>query len=232
MIPRLRFRWLQRGFLVLGLLLLALWSQTNFDSRRFQAAESKKLEAALREVEAAPSAAVPSIAALVGPLSSDAPKHAAGQEGVLGRIEIPRLRIRAIVAEGVDTKTLGRAVGHITSTALPGTPGNCALAGHRDTFLRGLGGVRVNDIIRIVTLERTYKYQVEWSAVVEPRRLDVLNATAKRSLTLVTCYPFAFVGHAPQRFVVRARQVEAVAGSTAIEDRAAFQPQGLTAERR
>jgi sortase A len=148
---------------------------------------------------------------------------------VLGRIEIPRLGITAIVAEGSDAKTLKRAVGHISSTELPGSPGNCALAGHRDTFLRGLGGVRVNDVIRIVTLERTYTYQVEWSEVVVPRRIDVLDSTATRSLTLITCYPFAFVGHAPQRFVVRARQVE---DSTAIEDGGPFHPQGLTAEGR
>ena len=118
------------------------------------------------------------------------------------------------------------------STALPGRPGNCALAGHRDTFLRGLGGVRVNDVIRVVTLERTYTYQVEWSVVVEPRRVDVLDSTATRSLTLVTCYPFRFIGHAPQRFVVRARQVDPVASATAFEERSAFQPQGLTAEGR
>jgi len=144
---------------------------------------------------------------------------------VLGRIEIPRLRIAAIVAEGTDDKTLARAIGHVTSTALPGSPGNCALAGHRDTFLRGLGDVRANDSIRIVTLERTYTYRVEWGVVVEPDRVDLLDSTATRSLTLVTCYPFNFVGRAPQRFVVRARQSGPTAlatdGATAIDARRA-----------
>ena len=228
MTSRLRFRWLQRGFLVLGLLLLALWSKTYVESRGFQSAESKKLEAALREAESGQSKVGLSNAAFVGPPASDPPEHATEQEGVLGRVEIPRLRITAMVAEGTDVKTLRRAVGHITSTALPGDAGNCALAGHRDTFLRGLGGVRVNDVIRIVTLEHTYTYQVEWSEVVEPRRVDVLDSTDTRSLTLVTCYPFAFVGRAPQRFIVRARQVEEVAGSTGIKDPDVFQPQGLS----
>ena len=230
MTTRPRFRWLETGFLILGVLLLGLWSKTYFETRGFQSAESRKLDAALREAESRPRGAAPSHnAAFVGPRGS---VPATGEKGVLGRIEIPRLRITAIVAEGVDVKTLQRAVGHVTSTALPGGPGNCALAGHRDTFFRGLGGVGVNDVIRIVTLERTYTYQVEWSAVVEPRRVDLLDSTATRSLTLVTCYPFVFVGHAPQRFVVRARQIETFTGSTAIEDRGALQPQGLMAERR
>lgn len=200
------------GFLALGLLLLALWSKTDLESRRFQAIEGDRLEAALRETESGPSEAAASNAAFVDLPASNPPKPPTEQRGVLGRIEIPRLRISAIVAEGSDVKTLKRAIGHIASTALPGAPGNCALAGHRDTFLRGLGGARVNDLIRIVTLERTYTYQVEWCVVVEPQRVDVLDSTATRALTLVTCYPFKFVGPAPQRFVVRARQVEAVAG--------------------
>ncbi len=202
--------WLQRGLLIPGLLLLALWAKAHFESRGFQSAESRKLEAVLREAELGSSRAVPSPAAFVGAPASGPSMRETESEDVLGRIEIPRLRIQAIVAEGTDGRTLGRAVGHIPSTALPGRPGNCALAGHRDTFLRGLGGVRMNDVIRFVTPEGTYTYQVEWSEVVEPEYVAVLDSTATRSLTLVTCYPFAFVGHAPQRFVVRAREVEAV----------------------
>ena len=72
--------------------------------------------------------------------------------------------------------------------------------------------MRLDDVIRIVTPEQTYTYRVDWMEVVEPRRVDLLNPTAARSLTLITCYPFEFVGVAPRRFVVRARQVEDVAG--------------------
>jgi len=232
MTSRPRFRWLQRGFLVLGILLLALWSRTSIESRDFQSAESKKLEASLREAERDPTDATASNAAFVGPLDHDPSTQTVPQEGVLGRLEIPRLGISAIVAEGSDASTLRRAVGHIASTALPGNTGNCALAGHRDTFLRGLGAIRADDIIRIVTLEGTYTYHVEWSVVAAPQRVDVLDSTTTRSLTLVTCYPFAFVGHAPQRFVVRARQFDTVADSTSIADPVAIRPHGLGAEGR
>jgi len=191
-------RWLQRGFLILGILLLGVWLKAAHDSRSFQSAESWKLDAALAEAQ-------PSNAAFVGPLFEG--WRRTESDYVLGRIEISRLGITAMVAEGSDTRTLARAVGHIPSSALPGRPGNCALAGHRDTFLRGLGRVRLNDVIRIVTPEGTYSYEVDWAAVVEPQRVDLLDSTATRSLTLVTCYPFEFIGHAPQRFVVRAREV-------------------------
>jgi sortase A len=230
MMPRLALHWLQGGLLVLGLLLLGLWSWTFFESRAFQAAGSKKLEAALRDREAGPPAAPPGNATLIGTRVSDPPKPATEDAGLIGRVEIPRLRITAIVAEGSDDRTLRRAVGHIPSTALPGDPGNCALAGHRDTFLRGLGGVRVNDVIRIVAPERTCTYQVEWTAVVEPQRVDVLDSTATRALTLITCFPFTFVGHAPQRFIVRARQVDAATGDRPGQDRDV--PSGLRAPAR
>lgn len=226
MTSRAPLRWLQRGLLLLGLLLLALWSKAAYESRSFQSAESWKLETALGNVVSAPSKA-----ALVAVPAFDA-SRVKEPDAALGRIEISRLRIAAIVAEGVDQKTLRRAIGHVPWTALPGRPGNCALAGHRDTFLRGLRGVRVNDLIRIVTLGGTYTYQVAWSKVVEPRDIEVLDSTATRSLTLVTCYPFEFIGHAPQRFVVRARQVEVPARSTAIKSRVALQPRGPTAEGR
>jgi sortase A len=127
---------------------------------------------------------------------------------VFGRIEIPRLGISALIAEGAEPAQLERAVGHISTTEFPGQPGNCALAGHRDSFLLGLGDVRENDVIRIDTLQDTYTYVVEWGRVVRPGRVDVLDSTAAPSLTLVTCYPFRAVGPAPERFVVRARLVE------------------------
>ena len=184
----------------------------------------------LREAESRPPATALSTAVFTGPQRSSPPERATETEGVLGRLEIPRLRIAAIVAEGTDAKTLGRAVGHVPSTARPGSPGNCGLAGHRDTFLRGLGGVRANDIIRIVTREGTYTYQVEWSEVVEPHRVDTLDSTTAPSLTLVTCYPFAFVGHAPKRFVVRARQVESISATTPIDE--APRAQALTGKGR
>jgi sortase A len=205
MTGRTRFGWLERGLVVLGLLLLVLWSGVYFEARGYQSAESKKFDSALRRSSS--SETMPRRAALAARHG-----HSRSRREVLGRIDIPRLHITAMVAEGSDLKTLRHAVGHLPSTAMPGRPGNCALAGHRDTFLRGLGGVRVGDAIRLVTLEGTYNYRVAWTEVVAPQRVDVLDSTATRSLTLITCYPFVFVGHAPSRFIVRALQVEDVAG--------------------
>lgn len=125
--------------------------------------------------------------------------------GVLGRIEIPRLGIRAMVREGVDDQTLKVAVGHIPGTARPGEAGNVGLAAHRDTFFRGLRGVREGDVLTLTTLEGSRTYRVTSAAVVEPGRVDVLaGATGANSVTLVTCFPFDWIGAAPKRFVVTA----------------------------
>lgn len=205
MLARSRFRWLQRGLLTLGLAALALWTRDLVASRSFQANASTRLDAAIVASALArtqPVGTMNVLAPIAVPGAGRRTPPATGS--VLGRLEIPRLAISAVVAEGVDLKTLGRAVGHVSSTALPGSRGNCALAGHRDTFLRGLGAVRVNDVIRLVTPERTFTYRVEWTEIVQPTRVDVLDPTTAPSLTLVTCFPFRLVGHAKHRFIVRA----------------------------
>lgn len=125
----------------------------------------------------------------------------------IGRIEIPRLQISAMVRQGVDDGTLSRAVGHVPYTALPGSSGNVGLAAHRDTFFRNLRGVKVGDDITIVTPEGKWQYQVDSLNIVTPRNVEVLQPTPEPALTLVTCYPFNYVGSAPDRFIVRARQV-------------------------
>jgi len=127
----------------------------------------------------------------------------------LGRIEIPRLRISSIIRQGVDDTTLSRAVGHVPYTALPGQTGNVGLAAHRDSYFRELRDVRAGDLIRLVTPKGTFEYHVESLRIVHPTNVEVLDPTPNPSLTLVTCYPFNYVGHAPKRFIVRARQVEA-----------------------
>ncbi len=130
-----------------------------------------------------------------------------GDPLVLGRIEIPRVGIEAIVREGVDDASLAIAVGHIPGTARPGEGGNMALAGHRDSFFRGLQDIRHTDAIRIVTQEGSYEYLVDSTEVVSPEDVWVLDPTSDTVLSLVTCYPFAYVGHAPNRFIVRASLV-------------------------
>lgn len=127
---------------------------------------------------------------------------------LIGKITIPRLGISAIVKEGIAEKTLRLAVGHFPSTALPGQPGNVGLAAHRDSLFRRLKDVQQNDEITFTTLEGEYVYRVISFNVVNPTEVSVLDpSTGENTLTLVTCYPFYFVGHAPKRFIVRARQV-------------------------
>src|SRR6202035_319334 len=118
-----------------------------------------------------------------------------------------RLRLSAIVLEGSDSRTLDLGIGRIPETANPGAAGNVVLSGHRDTFFRPLRSIRAGDRIAMVTRGGSYHYVVDWTAVVDPADTAVLKATPDRSLTLVTCYPFHYVGSAPQRFIVRAREI-------------------------
>jgi sortase A len=110
-----------------------------------------------------------------------------------------------MVREGDDDETLGIAVGHIPGTARPGERGNMALAGHRDSFFRALRQIELDDTILIRAEGRRDEYVVDSIAVVGPEDTRVLAPTADAVLTLVTCYPFVWVGHAPNRFIVRAR---------------------------
>jgi sortase A len=126
----------------------------------------------------------------------------------LARFEIPRLNMDTVVIEGDTDADLRRAIGHIPGTALPGSAGNVGIAGHRDTFFRPLRNVRAGDVISLQTKGATYRYKVESTEVVMPDRSDVLNPTPEPHLTLVTCFPFYYVGSAPKRFIVRAREIQ------------------------
>ena len=125
----------------------------------------------------------------------------------MGQIEIKSIGLTAMVMEGADERTLRRAVGHFPGTPLPGQQGNVALVGHRDTFFRGLRNIRKDDEITLTTLHGSYRYRVDSTQVVVPEDTQVLNVTAGDILTLVTCYPFYFVGPAPKRFIVRAHRI-------------------------
>jgi sortase A len=123
---------------------------------------------------------------------------------VLGRLEIPRIGVSVMIRHGVGSATLGVAVGHVPGTPLPGVEGNVALAGHRDTFFRRLEGILPGDAIRITTLTDTYEYTVDAFEIVGPEDTYVMESRARAELTLITCYPFYFVGAAPERFIVHA----------------------------
>jgi LPXTG-site transpeptidase (sortase) family protein len=128
---------------------------------------------------------------------------------MLGELQVPRLGLDAIVVQGDSTADLRRAVGHLSESAIPGEWGNVALVGHRDTFFRPLRDIRVGDEIKFKTRERGFEYVVESIEVVAPTDIRVLETSTGHDLTLVTCFPFHFVGPAPKRFVVRAREVKA-----------------------
>lgn len=179
-------------FIILGVLTLSYVGYGLLDARRYQAEQARRFEYTLKATQATPRAG------LAAPVSEGAP---------LGRIEISRVGLTAMIQEGVGKETLHHAVGHIPTTPLPGARGNVALAGHRDTFFRGLRHVRQDDEITLTTLTGVYRYRVQAMQVVAPEATEVLNATADDTLTLVTCYPFNFVGTAPQRFIVRSQKL-------------------------
>jgi sortase A len=126
---------------------------------------------------------------------------------LVGRLAIPRLHVSGMVREGTGEDTLGLSLGHIPTSALPGQSGNVAVAGHRDTIFRGLRGIHKNDLIYFETFNGNYVYRVEATEIVKPETVSVLKPSQHPELTLVTCHPFYYVGSAPDRFIVKARQV-------------------------
>jgi sortase A len=123
----------------------------------------------------------------------------------IGKLDIPRIGISVIVLHGVDDKTLILGAGHVPGTPRPGTEGNFVIAGHRDTFFRAMERIEAGDTVRFSTAHDTYEYVVESTEIVGPEHTYVMESHARAELTLITCYPFSFVGGAPERFVVRAR---------------------------
>jgi len=137
----------------------------------------------------------------------------------LAVLRIPGIHLEAPLLEGTSDATLDRGVGHIEETAIPGTNGNSGIAGHRDGFFRGLKDVKLGDEIELETLRETQRYTIQRIWIVNPDDVSVLDPTPAPSITLVTCYPFYFVGSAPQRYIVRAVRAERPALSLASTDR-------------
>jgi sortase A len=173
-------------FLAFGILAVGYAGFVFASSRAYQAVEMRKFKEAGRLTE----------------------PHLLADGDVLGEIEVPRLGLDAIVVQGDSPATLKRAVGHLSQSALPGEWGNVALAGHRDTFFRPLRDIRLGDTITFKTQERTFEYLVQSIEVVAPTDVGVLEPSTGHDLTLLTCYPVYYVGPAPKRLVVRAREVQ------------------------
>jgi sortase A len=210
------WRLVERLLLTVAVVCLAYYGYVSAESALYQAYETRELDAilasgpavAVPQQDAQPSAsgtteelATRTAPGRVVPAALGTPKAGSA----LGRLEIPRLEVSAIVRSGTDSRTLRLAIGHINGTAAPGESGNVGLAAHRDTFFRRLGEIQPDDEVRLVTARGTYAYRVEGTQIVNPRETWVLNQTDTPTLTLITCYPFRYVGSAPQRFVVRAR---------------------------
>ena len=192
-------RWVERLLLVIGIASLGYYGYVSAETALYQAYETRELNAILASVPAAERTASPATS------SRAVTRRVPPPGSAVGKIEIPRLGVSAVVRAGSDARTLQLAVGHIPGTALPGETGNVGLAAHRDTFFRRLEDIRAGDEVRVVTPDGTFTYEVEGTRIVEPSDVWVLDPTARPALTLVTCYPFRFVGSAPQRFIVRAQ---------------------------
>jgi sortase A len=203
--------WIERASYAAAVLLLGGWSAITLEARLYGYFQEQRLARLIDTERPHPAPATPPPPTRrilpAEPARARTPTPEVRRADPVGRIEIPRLNLRAIIAEGIDTGTLRHAVGHLPGTPMPGEQGNVVLAGHRDTFFRALKDIRAEDIVRITTPRGRFEYIVEATAVVEPARTDVLDATSEPSVTLVTCYPFYLIGEAPDRFVVRARLI-------------------------
>jgi sortase A len=195
--------WLNRALIAFGLACLIFYGTVTFNTWRYQRSAKIRVEKMVT-MERPPSVA-DSVPRGAKPLAT-------GE--LIGRVDIPRLKLSAAVAEGDDEKTLGIAVGHLPDTPLPWQRhGNVAFAAHRDGLFRPLQKVRVNDEVRVVTPRGEYTYRVRKTQIVDPDDVWVLAPTSTPTITLITCYPFSFVGSAPQRFIVQADMVGHIAGS-------------------
>jgi sortase A len=190
-------RWSRDAFLVVGVLILGYCGFVLLDTKLYQANETRHFQQQIKDF-------APGITSK-GRVQEASFHPAAGK--ALGEIELTRIGVTAMILEGTDDRTLRRAVGHIPGTPLPGQPGNVAIAGHRDTFFRALRNVRQDDEITLLTLEGSYSYRVDSIMVVGPEDSQVLDNSGGDILTLVTCYPFYFVGPAPRRFIVQAQRI-------------------------
>jgi sortase A len=190
------FRWIQRALFAGAILMLGYCAFVMADTWIFQREANREL---VHSLEERPVAATQDASAL--------PPAGVAIKGLIGRIDIVRLGLSVVVMEGTSTHTLRRAAGHIEGTALPGERGNVGISAHRDTLFRPLRDIHQDDIITVTTPGGEYRYRVVSTRVVSPENTSVLDSDGTDILTLVTCYPFYFVGPAPDRFVVRAERV-------------------------
>jgi len=194
------FRAIVSAILVtIGIGCLTWWAADGAATAAFQRQQTSVFDRTLTRPAAPekPPARSPSV-----PSAVIVPPH-----GLVGRIEIPRVHLSAMILEGDDDATLARAIGHLPDTAMPWDQGNSALAAHRDTFFRPLRNVREGDEIHVTTRQGPLSYRVTQIKITTPDDVQVLAQSPTPVLTLVTCYPFYYVGNAPKRYIVRAERL-------------------------
>ena len=185
-------------FAVIGLTLLGYWAMETISATQFQNRQSHAFEQHQPTNEPCPNGLRSGLPAKsVHPIEGSA----------VARLTIPEIGMAVTVVEGTSANDLSIGPGHIPTTALPGEPGNIGIAGHRDTMFRPLRLIHTGQLINLTTRRGQDQYRVVSTAIVDPTDIQVLKPLGKDTLTLVTCYPFRFVGPAPKRFVVRADRV-------------------------
>ena len=135
--------------------------------------------------------------------SSSSERDLSAVNGVIGRLEISALGLRVPILNDYDPGSLRQGVGRIRGTAVPGGLGNFAVAGHRDTYFRPLRHIARGMVMHVVTDDGTFRYIVDSTAIVLPEDVGVLDIGDRPEMTLITCYPFDYIGAAPKRFIVR-----------------------------
>lgn len=196
-VSRPALRLTEAGLWILAISTLGYCSYAYASAALYQHREKAVFAEAQAQARQTPDAASPMTASFPLPL-------ARGE--MLGILDIPRIGLSSVVEQGSDAHVLRNSVGHIPGTALPGESGNTALAAHRDTYFRHLSELRPGDQILFHSMVGTYRYTVQSTRIVPPTDTGVLASTRKPTLTLVTCFPFYYVGSAPKRFVLVATE--------------------------
>lgn len=199
-------RWIERGLLTAGVVLGAWCAAVLVEARFHQAVPVAPLVVT--------QTAVPVLPGDSGSRASAAAPSAPAAGAVIAKLAAPSVQMTTTVLEGSDDATLSRGAGHIEDTPFPGQPGNIGIAGHRDTVFRPLRRIKIGDPLELTTADRTYRYRISKTLIVGPDDVYVLDPTDRPTVTLVTCYPFDFIGHAPKRFIVQAELTDAAATET------------------
>jgi len=190
----MRNKFFDRLLLFIGIACLGTYIVFTVQAKLYQHEADENFDAMVHKEASIPRAKSPLVEA----------EPAFNEGDTVGRLEIPRLDVSVMVLEGVASKTLRLGAGHIPGTGIPGYGGNAGIAAHRDSFFRALSKIAPNDQIKFQTLGKTVQYRVVSTDIVTPDDVEVLKPSSTETLTLVTCYPFYYVGPAPKRFIVKA----------------------------